>query len=120
MKESDKLVSIRVRNWRVVLKMVKQVIIWKLQDKCFGPNLGAIKESIKTRLEDLNGKIPGLENIDVRTECLSSSNGDVAAMALFESEEAFKNYQKHELRLAATKDVVVPFVDSATHVEFEV
>ena len=100
--------------------MVKQVIIWKLQDKCFGPNLGAIKENIKSKLEDLNGKVPGLKSIDICTECLSSSNGDVTMEALFESEDAFKNYQKHELRLAATKDAVVPFVDSTTHVEFEV
>ena len=100
--------------------MVKQVIIWKLQDKCFGPNLGAIKENIKSKLEDLNGKVPGLKGIDICTECLSSSNGDVTMEALFENEDAFKNYQKHELRLAATKDAVVPFVDSTIHVEFEV
>ena len=53
------------------------------------------------------------------TECLSSSNGDVTAEAIFESEEALKQYQKHELRLAATKDAIVPFVDTTTHVEYE-
>ena len=99
--------------------MIKQIIIWKLQDKCFGPNLGAIKANIKTKLEGLNGNIPGLESIVVCTECLSSSNGDVTAEAIFESEEALKQYQKHELRLAATKDAIVPFVDTTTHVEYE-
>ena len=43
--------------------MVKQVVIWKLQDKCFGPNLGTIKANIKTKLEELNGQIPGLERL---------------------------------------------------------
>ncbi len=72
-----------------------------------------------TKLEGLNGNIPGLESIVVCTECLSSSNGDVTAEAIFESEEALKQYQKHELRLAATKDAIVPFVDTTTHVEYE-
>ena len=49
--------------------MIKQVVIWKLQDKCFGPNLGAIKANIKTKLEELNGNIPGLESIVVCTYC---------------------------------------------------
>ncbi len=39
--------------------------------------------------------------------------------AVFDSEEAVKTYKQHELRLSATKDVVVPFVDNTTHVEFE-
>ena len=99
--------------------MVKHLIIWKLQDKCFGPNLETIKENMKTSLESLEGKIPGLVSIKVNTHCLSSSNGDVIVEALFESEDAFKNYQKHELRLAATKDAIVPFVDTTTHVEYE-
>ncbi len=100
--------------------MVKHIIIWKLQDKCFGPNLETIKANMKNRLEDLNGKIPGVQNIEVYTDCLSSSNGDVAMEAIFDNEEAVKEYKKNELRLEATKDVVVPFVDTTTHVEFEI
>ncbi len=99
--------------------MVKHIIIWTLQDKCFGPNLETIKKNMKTRLEDFNGKIPGLQSLVVNIDCFSSSNGDVAVEAIFEDEEASKAYKKHELRLEATKDVVVPFVNTATHVEFE-
>lgn len=99
--------------------MVKHIIIWTLQDKCFGPNLGTIKENMKNRLEELNGQIPGVQSIEVHTDCFSSSNGDVAMEAVFDSEEAVKTYKQHELRLSATKDVVVPFVDNTTHVEFE-
>lgn len=100
--------------------MVKHIIIWKLQDKCFGPNLETIKANMKTRLEELNGQIPGVQNIEVHTNCLSSSNGDVAMEAIFDNEDAVKDYKKHELRLEVTKDVVVPFVDTTTHVEFEI
>lgn len=74
---------------------------------------------MKTRLEELNGQIPGLQSISVRTDCFSSSNGDVFFEAVFDDEEALKEYQKHELRLAVTKDVVVPFVDTAVNVDFE-
>ncbi|SHJ67741.1 Dabb family protein [Pseudobutyrivibrio xylanivorans] len=99
--------------------MVKHIIIWKLQDKCFGPNIDSIKTNMKTRLEDLNGKIPGVQSIVVHTDCLSSSNGDVAMEAVFDNEEAVKSYKQNELRLEVTKEVVVPFVDVTTHVEFK-
>lgn len=99
--------------------MVKHIIIWTLQDKCFGPNLESIKANMKTRLEDLNGQIPGLQSLKVYNHCFTSSNGDVAVEAIFESEEAAKAYKHNELRLAATKDVVVPFVDTTRQVEFE-
>ena len=56
----------------------------------------------------------------MRNEVLNENNKSyVTVEALFESEDAFKNYQKHELRLAATKDAIVPFVDTTTHVEYE-
>ncbi len=100
--------------------MVKHIIIWKLQDKCFGPNLETIKASMKNRLEDMNGQIPGLMSMEVHADCMSSSNGDVVLEAVFESEEDVKAYKKNELRLAVTKDVVVPFVDETTHVEFAI
>ena len=95
-------------------------MIWKLQDKCFGPNLETIKENMKSRLEALIGQIPGVQSIEVHTDCLSSSNGDVAVEAIFENEEAFKAFKQHELRLETTKEVVVPFVDTTTHVVFEI
>ncbi len=100
--------------------MVKHLVIWKLQDKCFGPNLETIKENMKTSFESLEGKIPGLVSINVNTHCLSSSNGDVSVEAVFESEDALKEYQKHELRLEATKDTIFPFVETTTHVEYEI
>ena len=100
--------------------MVKHIIIWTLQDKCFGPNLEGIKENMKTKLEELNGHIPGLQSMVVHTDCFSSSNGDVALEAIFDDEEAVKAYKQNELRLAATKDAVVPFVDTTRQVEFKI
>ena len=99
--------------------MIKQVIIMSLQDKCFGPNLETIKNNMKIRLEDLNGKVNGLQNLKVQSDCLKSSNSDVFVELTFENEEALKNFKSNEDYNAATKEAVVPFVASRTHVEFE-
>ena len=98
--------------------MLKQVVIWTLQDKCFGPNLSAIKGNIKTRFEELNGQVPGLNRIEVHSECMSSSNGDVIMVAEFEDEASLKQRENNEMWSAAMKETVVPFVEVTTHVEY--
>ncbi|MCR5581033.1 MAG: Dabb family protein [Pseudobutyrivibrio sp.] len=98
--------------------MVKQIIIWKLQDKCFGPNLESIKSNIKHKFEELSGRIDGLSDIEVHSNCMSSSNGDVALIATFDSEEAQKQCRNDEDWNAVMKDAVVPFIQDTNHVEF--
>ena len=98
--------------------MVKQIMIWKLQDKCFGPNLEGIKCDIKSNLEDLKDKIPGLNDIEVHIDCMSSSNGDVIMIADYEDEEALKMRQNNEHWSATLKNNVIPFVENSTHVEY--
>ncbi len=100
--------------------MVKQIVIWKLQDKCFGPNLESIKDNIKSRFEELDGQIPGLSKVEVHGDCMSSSSGDVVLIATFDDENFQKECQKHELWNSAMKDVVVPFIDDTNHVEYAV
>ncbi|QFJ53412.1 Dabb family protein [Pseudobutyrivibrio xylanivorans] len=99
--------------------MIKQVIVMNLQDKCFGPNLETIKSNMKTRLESLNGQIDGMKSIEVKADYLTTSNADVFVEIFFENEDALKNFKVNEDYNAVTKDVVVPFVDRRTHVEFE-
>ena len=98
--------------------MVKQIIVMNLQDKCYGPNLETIKDNMKDRLESLNGQIEGLNSINVQADCLTTSNADVIVEIEFEDEESFRNIKSNELYNNATKDVVVPFVDRRTHVEY--
>ena len=100
--------------------MLKQVIVMNLQDKCFGPNLESIKGNMKERLEGLNGQIPGMEKLEVFTDCFSTSNADVCVELVFEDESAFKAFKTNEDYNIATKDVVVPFIDKRTHVEFQI
>ena len=99
--------------------MVKNIVIWTLQDKCFGPNLDTIKTNMKSRLEEVNGQISGLKSLEVQAACLSSSNADVVLEALFEDEESLKSFRNNEMWKNITKDVVVPFVDDTTHIEYE-
>ena len=100
--------------------MFKQVIIWNLQDKCFGPNLDAIKNDIKTRVEELNGTIDGMQKVEVHTNCSSSSNADVILESVFDDEDSFKNFVNDENYKMVTKESVLPFIDKRTHVEFEI
>ncbi len=52
-----------------------------------------VKAGIKTGLESLKGKIPGLTDIKVEAAPLASSNADVMLDSTFENEEALKIMQ---------------------------
>ena len=53
--------------------MVKHVIIWSLKDEYSSEKKEVIKAEMKTALEDLQGKIPGLIEIKLYTSPLPSS-----------------------------------------------
>ena len=62
--------------------MVKHIILWKLKNEY---NNEEVKQGIKSNLEDLLGKIPGLTEIKVQTKSLASSNADVMLYSVFEN-----------------------------------
>lgn len=55
----------------------------------------AIKLKMKDILEGLKDIIPGIVKLNVITDPLPTTNGDVVLDSLFESEEALGNYQVH-------------------------
>ncbi len=76
--------------------------MWKLKDK-------ADAAEIKARLEALQGKIPGLLNIEVGIDFLESEqSADLVLCTELESREALEAYQIHPEHQA-----VVPLVKSA-------
>ncbi len=97
--------------------MVKHIILWKLKAE---HNNEEVKRGIKEGLEGLAGVIPGLTEISVQVESLSSSNVDVMLYSVFESEEALKNYAVHpeHVRVADTK--VRPFTQTRACIDFVV
>ena len=100
--------------------MVKHVILWTLRDQYSGNEIERIKEGIKSGLEGLKGKIPGLVDIKVNTEPLSSSNCDVMLDSVFESEEALKGYSVHPEHVEVANEKVRPFTASRVCMDYVV
>ena len=100
--------------------MVKHVILWQLKDEYSGAEIENIKAGIKEGLEGLQGVIPGLTEIKVITDGLSSSNVDVMLDSTFESEEALKAYAIHPAHVEVADGKVRPFTASRACMDFEV
>lgn len=99
--------------------MVKHVILWKLKDMSEA-EAATVKADIKTHLEALAGKIPGLLEIKVYTDKLDSSNVDVMLDSSFESEAALKGYAIHPDHVAAADTYVRPFTATRACLDFTV
>ena len=99
--------------------MVKHVILWTLKDQYSGAQMEEIKAGIKEGLEGLKGQIPGLVDIKVYTNGLSSSNTDLMLDSTFENEEALKNYASHPAHVAVADNKVRPFTASRNCLDFE-
>ncbi len=96
--------------------MVKHIILWKLRNEY---NTDDVKLGIKDGLEGLKGVIPGLIEIKVEIERLSSSNADVMLYSVFENEAALKVYAVHSehARVADTK--VRPYTETRACFDYE-
>ena len=99
--------------------MVKHVILCTLKDQYSGAQMEEIKAGIKEGLEGLKGQIPGLVDIKVYTNGLSSSNTDLMLDSTFENEEALKNYATHPAHVAVADNKVRPFTASRNCLDFE-
>ena len=99
--------------------MVKHVILWKLKDMSEAET-ATVKADIKTHLESLAGKIPGLLEIKVYTNKLDSSNVDVMLDSSFESEAALKGYAIHPDHVTVADTYVRPFTATRACLDFTV
>ena len=100
--------------------MVKHIILWNLKDEFSPEEKAEIKKGIKEGLEGLSGKIPGLTEIKVITEGLSSSTADLMLDSSFESAEALKGYSTHPLHVEVADTKVRPFTKQRSCLDFEV
>ncbi len=96
--------------------MVKHIILWKLNDE---HNTSEVKSGIKDGLEGLLGRIPGLLEIEVQTECLPTSNADVMLYSVFESFDALKGYSVHPAHVQVADELVRPYTKTRTCMDFE-
>lgn len=100
--------------------MVKHIILWTLKDEYSHDERTEIKKNIKSALEGLSGKIPGLLDIKVNTDGLPSSNADLMLDSSFESAEALKAYSVHPEHVLAADTFVRPFTKNRSCLDFEV
>ena len=99
--------------------MVKHMILWQLKDEYSAEEKETIKQEIKTGLEGLKGKIPGLTDIRVQIECLPSSNADLMLDSSFEDEASLKGYSVHPEHVKVADSKVRPFKKSRSCLDFE-
>ena len=78
------------------------------------------KAGIKEGLEGLAGQIPGLTDIKVRIDCLSSSNVDVMLDSTFVDEEALHNYSTNPKHVAVADTKVRPYTAIRSCMDFEI
>lgn len=100
--------------------MVKHVILWNLKAEYTCEEKAEIIKGIKTNLEALAGKIPGLIDIKVYANGLPSSNSDVMLDSSFESEEALKAYAVHPDHVYVADTFVRPYTASRSCLDFEI
>lgn len=100
--------------------MVKHVILWTLKEELSAIEKENVKKGIKEGLEGLAGKIPGLLDIKVNIEGLSSSNADLMLDSTFESEEALKGYAAHPEHVAVADGKVRPYTAIRSCLDYEV
>ena len=100
--------------------MVKHVILWQLKDEFSEEEKVSIRAGIKEGLEGLAGKIPGLTEIKVQTDMLSSSNVDVMLDSTFVDEAALKGYAVHPAHVEVADTKVRPYTKTRACIDYEV
>lgn len=100
--------------------MVRHVIVWTLKEEYGKEEKEQIKTGIKEGLEGLKDKIPGLVEIRVNTNGLSSSNGDLMLDSLFESAEALAVYATHPAHVEVADGKVRPYTKTRSCFDYEV
>ena len=100
--------------------MVKHIILWTIDEKFTAEQKAEIFKNAKRELEALKGKVPGLLEIKLQTEKLSSSNADMMLDSTLESEDALKGYQSHPAHQAVANEFVRPFTSQRLCLDFKI
>lgn len=92
--------------------MVKHIVLYTLKA---GVDKAQAVAIIKSQLEPLVGKIPGLLHMEIRQ---AFSGMDYALYSEFESRQALADYAKHPLHLAA-KEHFWQFLDTRVAADYD-
>ena len=97
--------------------MVKHMIIWKMNDE--NTNKDATAAEIKAALEDLVGKIEGLVSMQIHTNGMDCSSGDLMMDSTFTDAAALAAYQAHPLHQAIANGLVRPAMRQRLSFDYE-
>ena len=76
--------------------MIKHIVMWKLKDFSEGAGRLENMQKMKSMLEALNGRIPGLLNLEVGFNInTSNTDFDLVLYSEFKDERALETYQNH-------------------------
>ena len=76
--------------------MVVHIVMWKLKEQAEGAGREENAQKIKTMLESLKGRIPGLLRLEVGIDfSRTDASADVVLYSEFEDREALARYQAH-------------------------
>jgi len=88
--------------------MIVHIVIWNLHETAEGSNKLENAQKIKTMVEALNGKIPGLLKLHVGIDLIGNDNcGDVCLYSELESKAALEGYAGHPEHVKC-----IPFIKS--------
>ena len=100
--------------------MVKHIILWRLREDLTAEEKENVKKDIKTGLEGLAGRIPGLLDIKVNVDGrLETSNADVMLDSTFTDESALRAYAVHPEHVAVADGKVRPYTCLRTCLDYE-
>lgn len=100
--------------------MVKHIILWTLNPELTEEQKTEVKKGIKSGLEGLMGKVPGLIDVKVNIDGrLDSSNCDVMLDSTLESVEALKAYAVHPAHVEVANTKVRPYTVQRTCLDYE-
>lgn len=100
--------------------MVKHIILWNIKDDYSSEEKLSIKKNIKSGLEGLAGKIPGMTDIRVNIDAMPSSTAEVMLDSTFENAEALKNYSCNPLHVDVADTYVRPYTSARNCMDFEI
>ena len=97
--------------------MVKHIVLWTLKETP-GNTVAANALRMKSRLEALNGKIPGMLKLEIGIDVSrTEASADVALYSEFADARALAGYQEHPLHLEVAQFIATIRV-SRTVVEY--
>ena len=100
--------------------MVKHIILWTLNPELSEEEKQSVKLGVKTGLEGLVGKVPGLVDVNVQIDGrIDSSNADLMLDCTLENAEALKVYANHPDHLAVANTKVRPYTVQRSCLDYE-